>query len=278
VPQETGHRDYCEDIPVRGESVFVMEYQHEGLNDAEIDFRIIHNVTGKGNFARLGDVEAIEDLDAVTIRHAAATVVPDVFTMLQPFDADGDYIGIVSASVPETGAVYTAVFPFEVGYTGLGYWPWFIAALVALQLNFWRMNRRRKSASHASAAAAVLLACSVAPIAAWAEEPVWTTDSGHFKVSFVSLLSPLEINRIHSWIVRVESADGGAVVGATLSVDGGMPEHDHGLPTVPRVTDELGDGRYKVEGLRFHMRGLWEIVVTIDDGAERDSVTIPLTL
>ena len=29
VPAERQHQEYCEDIPVRGDSVFVMEYQHD---------------------------------------------------------------------------------------------------------------------------------------------------------------------------------------------------------------------------------------------------------
>ena len=101
VPEERQHQEYCEDIPIRGDSVFVMEYQHDGLSTAEIDFRIVHNVTGKGNFARLSDIEAIADLDAITIRYEPATVVPDVYTMLQPFEEDGEYIGIISARQPD---------------------------------------------------------------------------------------------------------------------------------------------------------------------------------
>ena len=64
----------------------------------------------------------------------------------------------------------------------------------------------------------------------------------------------------------------------TLSIDGGMPEHDHGLPTAPRVVAELGGGDYRIEGLRFHMSGLWEIQISIDSGDHRDVVTIPLEL
>ena len=143
VPQERQHQEYCEDIPVRGESVFVMEYQHEGLSEAEIDFRIIRNVTGKGRFANIEDVTAIEDLESVTLRYESPKVVPDVFTMLQSFDEDGEFIGIVSARQRDTQKVYTAVFPFEVGYTGIGYWPWFLGAALLLQLSYWLLSRRR---------------------------------------------------------------------------------------------------------------------------------------
>ena len=277
VPQETGHEEYCEDIPVRGESVFVMEYQHDGLSEAQIDFRIIRNVTGKGVFARLEDVQAIADLDAVTVRYEQAAVVPDVFTLLHDFDTDGEYVGIVSAQRQDTGKRYTAVFPFEVGYTGLGYWPVIIAAVVLLQLQFWLMSRRRKQPGGTAVLAMMMLAAL--PASAEADDTaVYESAAGHFRISYTPELEPLGINRIHAWEITVTDADGNAVTAATLEIDGGMPEHDHGLPTAPRVAAELGDGRYRVEGVRFHMRGYWEIYIAIDDGSERDRVTIPLTI
>ncbi|MFQ5609181.1 MAG: FixH family protein [Woeseiaceae bacterium] len=275
TPQETQHDEYCEDIPVRGESVFVMEYQHDGLGEAEIDFRIIRNVTGKGVFARLGDVEAIDDIDAVTVRYEPPAVVPDVFTLLHAFDTDGEFIGIVSARQLDTGKIYTAVFPFEVGYTGAGYWPWIVGALLLLQLNYWVMSRRRSR----SAAAMLLIACIALPNAAHTDESdEWTSDAGHFRLRFRSELEPLKINTIHSWVLFITDNDGNKVDGAAITVAGGMPEHDHGMPTAPRVTAGLGDGRYRVEGMRFHMRGDWEVRIEIDTGSERDGITIELTL
>ena len=277
VPEQRQHQDYCEDIPIRGESVFVMEYQHDGLSEAEIDFRIIRNVTGKGRFANIEDVTAIEDLESVTLRYESPKVVPDVFTMLQTFDEDGEFIGIVSARQMDTQKVYTAVFPFEVGYTGIGYWPWFLAAAALLQLSYWLLSRRRTPRIPTSIA--LLFAGALVATDTFADDAeAWVSDAGYFTVTFQSELQPLAINKIHSWVLQVEDSDGGTIVGATSSVEGGMPEHNHGLPTEPEVTATLGEGRYRVEGMRFHMRGYWEIRVSIDDGAQRDSVTIPLHL
>ncbi len=276
VPAERQHQEFCEDIPVRGDSVFVMEYQHDGLSEAEIDFRIIRNVTGKGKFARMQDIDAIDDLDAITIRYEPPTVVPDVFTLLQPFEEDGEYIGIISARNSDTQVVYTAVFPFEVGYTGLGYWPWIIAAVFALQFIYWFMSRRARQSTNTLlllAAAALLTPYSIAD----ADES-WASDSGFFTVTFRSELQPLTINRIHSWILHVEDSNGNPITNAEITVNGGMPEHNHGLPTAPQVIATNKDGDYKVEGMRFHMRGYWEIRIQIDVGDRRDSVMIPLDL
>lgn len=106
-------------------------------------------------------------------------------------------------------------------------------------------------------------------------------DSGRrlFRVAFRSELAPIPINQIHSWTVHVETAAGEPLEGATLKVSGSMPAHRHGLPTEPKVTADLGGGDYRVEGIKFQMRGDWEIYVDVaaPDG-QSDSATLPLVL
>ena len=83
---------------------------------------------------------------------------------------------------------------------------------------------------------------------------------------------------MHSWILHVETEDGEPVEGARIEVDGGMPAHDHGLATRPRVTAELGDGDYQLDGVRFHMGGYWEMVITIASDEFEETVVVSLTL
>ena len=80
--------------------------------------------------------------------------------------------------------------------------------------------------------------------------------------------------------VRVSIVDGSgrAIEGATLTIDGGMPEHGHGLPTRPRMTRMIGGGAYEVEGVRFNMGGWWEFKVTITSERGADIVTFNLSL
>lgn len=106
----------------------------------------------------------------------------------------------------------------------------------------------------------------------------WSSRGEAFRASFTSRLEPIVINRIHAWVLHVENAAGEPVEGARISVDGGMPQHDHGLPTAPQVTRELGNGDYLVEGLRFHMNGYWEVEFAIAAAGATDTVVIPLTL
>ena len=100
-----------------------------------------------------------------------------------------------------------------------------------------------------------------------------SSEQGLFVVSLESQLSPIPINRMHSWHVTVKNADALAVLGARITVSGGMPQHDHGLPTAPRMTRRLEDGQYLVEGMKFHMNGMWQLTLTIQSGDLSDSVT-----
>ena len=130
----------------------------------------------------------------------------------------------------------------------------------------------------------LLLVCAAFPAVA-AEPPqasadgaAWESNSGIFRVSYVSRLDPIAINRIHTWVLHVESRAGEPVTGARLEVSGTMPAHDHGLPTQPRVTRELGNGDYLLEGVRFHMHGAWEMSIIIEASGKRDVVLVPLQL
>lgn len=145
-PRVDGHDEYCEDLPNATESVFVMEYLHDEMARMPIEFRIIRDVTGKGRFARWDDVEAISDLDSVTVFRKGPLIEPDVFTAVHDFDVEGDFIGVVTAGGEGSGKTYRAVFPFEVGYTGLGYWPHIIGLLVLVQIVYVLMGRRGRTA------------------------------------------------------------------------------------------------------------------------------------
>ena len=85
--------------------------------------------------------------------------------------------------------------------------------------------------------------------------------------------SPVAINQLHAWQVKLASPTGASVSNARIKVDGGMPQHGHGLPTRPQVTRELADGGYLIEGMKFSMTGWWEIKLAIDGPAGADRVT-----
>ncbi len=104
------------------------------------------------------------------------------------------------------------------------------------------------------------------------------SDSGLYLVSWRSDADSVPLNQIHSWTLHVETAAGQPVENATILVDGGMPQHGHGLPTSPEVTEYLGNGDYRVEGLRFQMTGFWEVKFNISADGQSDLITFNLVL
>lgn len=88
----------------------------------------------------------------------------------------------------------------------------------------------------------------------------------------ITLLPPdnVPLQTIHSWRVKVATPDGKPVTGALVYVNGGMPEHGHGLPTRPVITGEVGEGVYLIEGMKFSMPGWWEILIAVQKGPASD--------
>jgi hypothetical protein len=112
-------------------------------------------------------------------------------------------------------------------------------------------------------AAALCLACA----GPHAPEPTtgWTaiSDSGRLAGQLAPESGAVEIAEFQSWVLELRNADGGAVTRAAIGIAGGMPGHGHGLPTEPRVTEELGDGRYRIDGVKLNMVGAWVIEVFV---------------
>jgi hypothetical protein len=99
--------------------------------------------------------------------------------------------------------------------------------------------------------------------------------------TYVAMLQPqqpLRVRRLQTVVVSITDAHGRPVEAAVISVDGGMPEHGHGLPTQPHVKRALGNGVYEIEGVRFSMGGWWELKLAIDSPAGADRVTFNLSL
>jgi hypothetical protein len=105
-----------------------------------------------------------------------------------------------------------------------------------------------------------------------------TTQQHGLIVSMQSKSTPVVINQIHSWIILVRDKNGDPVNDADIRVDGAMPEHDHGLPTQPQVTQLPGNGEYLLEGMKFHMHGRWQLTMSISVNGNEDTVVFDLNL
>jgi hypothetical protein len=72
---------------------------------------------------------------------------------------------------------------------------------------------------------------------------------------------PIVVGEHFALLVQVCPAD------ARLArVDASMPEHRHGMNYRPGL-QALGGGRWRAEGLMFHMAGRWELVFDVVTGS-----------
>jgi hypothetical protein len=104
------------------------------------------------------------------------------------------------------------------------------------------------------------------------------TAAGLYVAALAPVEEPVSVGSLHAWTVTLALPDGVLVEGARFTVDGGMPQHGHGLPTSPEVTQELGQGRYLIEGVKFNMSGWWEIRLGVEGPAGTDAITFNLVL
>jgi hypothetical protein len=105
-----------------------------------------------------------------------------------------------------------------------------------------------------------------------------TSEAGHYRATIHPQGDSIPQGRLHRWTLHLETATGAPVDSATLAVDGGMPQHGHGLPTKPRVTRDLGNGDHLVEGMKFNMGGWWVVKFQVAAAEGRDSLVFNLKL
>lgn len=108
---------------------------------------------------------------------------------------------------------------------------------------------------------------------AWAE-----VEGVSYKLVAQPMIEPLAINTIHDWRLVLQTPKAQPVSGAQFKVSGGMPAHNHGLPTAPRVTAELQPGVYRLEGMKFQMGGQWEVQFDVEGDLGKETLTIAFEL
>lgn len=104
------------------------------------------------------------------------------------------------------------------------------------------------------------------------------TEHGLYLATVMSNSLPVPVGTIHSWTIKVTTPDKKPADGVTIAIEGGMPQHGHGLPTQPRVTTDLGNGSHTIEGMKFSMTGWWTLTVTINSATGSDKATFNLVL
>lgn len=142
-PQFRATQEFCEDIPELGQSIIVVDFIDPALRKQVVEFRVLRDAKGLGMKARYGQLGTADEIEAATLHRAAPDRYPrGTLTFEQDFDASGWYIGLFTATDPETGAVLHSVFPFRVGVRNpWGYVPGFVLVL-ALSVLIYRFTGR----------------------------------------------------------------------------------------------------------------------------------------
>ncbi|MET3660216.1 hypothetical protein ABID44_000516 [Aquamicrobium ahrensii] len=104
------------------------------------------------------------------------------------------------------------------------------------------------------------------------------SESGLFSVTMQPEKGQVRMGETQVWLVTVKSKEGQPVENAALHVSGGMPEQNQGLPTSPQATGYLGNGRYRIEGVKFPVPGWWQLRLWIFAAAGTDTVVFNITL
>jgi hypothetical protein len=126
-----------------------------------------------------------------------------------------------------------------------------------------------------------------APLALLVSTPAWADcplDLGHgtgvvfYSDQYMIAMRPepirMEVGQPFMLIMNVCTKGGDAA--ELVRVDATMPEHKHGMNYAPTIKS-LGDGRYRVDGLLFHMPGSWEIAFDVRPADKPDAETQRLT-
>lgn len=116
-PNQT-QQEFCEDIPVVGPTVIVLDAIDTELRDMTTEIRVIRDTVG-GLVAKTPvlaeDELSSENLDPLTVSHLPAKRYPSgTVNFEHVFTEAGRYIGIVTVR-NEHGQVYVSQFPFSVG-------------------------------------------------------------------------------------------------------------------------------------------------------------------
>ena len=91
------------------------------------------------------------------------------------------------------------------------------------------------------------------------------SDGDSLKIAYVPRIWPVPVGRHFALDIEVCSPPPGSRP-LLLRVDADMPAHKHGMNYRPSVT-ALEPGRYRAEGLMFHMPGTWRLQFEVRENA-----------
>ncbi|HYX03381.1 MAG TPA: FixH family protein [Reyranella sp.] len=122
----------------------------------------------------------------------------------------------------------------------------------------------------------------VLAVPAWADCPLdlgrgtgWVVFSDHYMIAFRPEPMRIEVGESFALLFNICTKDGNPA--ELVAVEATMPEHKHGMNYRPTIVAG-GDGRYRAEGMVFHMPGRWEVAMDVRAGEESERLTHEIIL
>ena len=98
-----------------------------------------------------------------------------------------------------------------------------------------------------------------------------TLESARYSVMYRTLPEKIPVTQHFSLELAV-CANAGVPPPEAVQVDAWMPEHRHGMNYKASVKPAAG-GRYRADGLLFHMPGRWELIFELRAAGRTDRLT-----
>ena len=123
-------------------------------------------------------------------------------------------------------------------------------------------------------AAAALALCASLPAAACpvAAQDGQRIESGAVTLAWRAVPQPIKVGAPFVLLLRLCPADAQLV-----ALDATMPEHRHGMNYKPSLSAQ-GQGRWRAEGLLWHMSGRWQLRFEVLQAGTRQALTHDVTL
>ena len=105
-----------------------------------------------------------------------------------------------------------------------------------------------------------------------------TVDSSKYTLIYRTLPEKILIGQHFAVELALCAKDGASAPAAeNVRVDAHMPEHRHGMNYKTTITSS-GAGRYRAEGLMFHMPGRWEYIFEVRANGATERITTSVVL
>ena len=101
-------------------------------------------------------------------------------------------------------------------------------------------------------------------------------ESTRYAIAYRIEPAPIVVGR-HFVLELAVCAKDGAPPPQSLRVDAQMPAHRHGMNYRPGVTT-VAPGRFRADGLLFHMPGQWEFVFDVGANGKTERLSSPIEI